>query len=61
VIRINDFKARRGDAIRKSGFELNCKLGGPEFKSHQRRKNLSFRFNVSCVQSLISKQFNLKV
>jgi len=51
---------RRSKGLEKSGFELNCKSGGPEFKSHQRRKKLSFRFNVSCVQSLIAKQFNLK-
>jgi len=51
---------RRSKGFEKSGFELNCKSGGPEFKSHHRRKNLPFRFNVSCVQSLISKQFNLK-
>jgi len=44
--------------LEKSGLELHCKSGGPEFNSHQRRKNLPFRFNVSCVQSLISKQFN---
>jgi len=46
--------------LQKYGFKLNCKSGGPELKSHQRRKNLPFRFNVSCVQSLISKQINLK-
>jgi len=30
---------RRGKGFEKSGFELHCKSGGPEFKSHQRIKN----------------------
>jgi len=55
----------KGQKRRRKGFEkvdLSLTANREVLSSNPTKvfKNLPFRFNVSCVQSLISKQFNLK-